>query len=92
MVAGDAAEHVCSASACSKDDYELFECEDCGELLAAKTGQLSHHTCPVTGTTSVAAPIHEDGSDSEYDPSSGGWGSVEDPSVEHRRESWEYDW
>ena len=71
--------------------------------LLTKIGEASRHTCRVTGITSVAVPVAEDPeSDGDYDPSSGGWGSVESsfrcsgaprPLVRfNSRESWEYDW
>ena len=78
-----------------EDEYELYECEACGELQAAKIGEASRHTCRVTGATSVAVPVTEDPeSDGDYDPSSGGWGSVVNFADNRSRslESWEYDW
>ena len=90
---GDAIEHDCPASARSEDDeFELYECEDCGEVHAARFGQACEHVCPATGVTSLAM-LDEDDPGSDYDPSSGGWGSVEDSGGHcYALESWEYEW
>ena len=75
--------------------------------IPVSIAQASIEPAPAQGAredciASVARSLSEDDSESDYDPSSGGWGSVESsflcsgaprPLVRfNSRESWEYDW
>ena len=63
------------------------------EVRAARFGQACEHVCSATGICSLVMPVHEEDPDSDYDPSSGGWGSVEDSGGHcYALESWEYEW